>query len=162
MDGLENRQALRHRLVVADEGLLVGSTLVLGLQLEYLRLVEVSVELVEAVVLVSEHAVFAVHAVLLRVECPAVFGLEHVTIARNGLIGELVLAMGEEARVLVAALGSLDPVSAKSGLEVAAGAGLGDNHLHVHGECCRFFFLCKINLTEVTWRKSANNLSDHS
>ena len=153
---------MRHRLVVADEGLLVGSTLVLGLQLEHLGLVEVSVELVEAVVLVSEHAALAVHAVLLGVECPAVFGLEHVAITRNGLIGELVLAMGEEARVLVAALGSLDPVSAKSGLEVAAGAGLGDNHLHVHGECCRFFFLSKINLTEVTWRKSANNLSDHS
>ena len=113
--------------------------MVLGLQLEDLRLVEVSVELVEAVVLVSEHAALAVHAVLLGVECPAVFGLEHVAITRNGLIGELVLAMGEEARVLVAALGSLNPVSAKPGLEVATGAGLRDHHLHVHGHCCRFF-----------------------
>ena len=130
---------MRHRLVVADEGLLVGSTLVLGLQLEHLGLVEVSVELVEAVVLVSEHAALAVHAVLLRVECPAVLGLEHVAITFNGLIGELVLAMGEEARVLVAALGSLNPVSAKPGLEVATGAGLRDHHLHVHGHCCRFF-----------------------
>ena len=139
MDGLEDWQALRHRLVVAEESVLVGSTCVLGLQLEQLGLVEVSVELVEAVVLVSEHAALAVHAVLLRVECPAVLGLEHVAITFNGLIGELVLAMGEEARVLVAALGSLNPVSAKPGLEVATGAGLRDHHLHIHGHCCRFF-----------------------
>lgn len=89
--------------------------------------------------LVSEHAALAVHAVLLRVECPAVLGLEHVAITFDGLICELVLAMGEEARVLVAALGSLNPVSAKPGLEVATGAGLRDHHLHVHSHCCRFF-----------------------
>ena len=139
MDGLEYWQALRHGLVVAEESVLVGSTCVLGLQLEQLGLVEVSVELVEAVVLVSEHAALAVHAVLLRVECPAVLGLEHVAITFDGLICELVLAMGEEARVLVAALGSLNPVSAKPGLEVATGAGLRDHHLHVHSHCCRFF-----------------------
>ena len=65
MDGLEDWQALRHRLVVAEESVLVGSTCVLGLQLEQLGLVEVSVELVEAVVLVSEHATRTVRTRLL-------------------------------------------------------------------------------------------------
>ena len=81
-------------------------------------------ELVEDVVLVSEHAASPIHASFLRVECPAVLGLEHVAIGSHCFVGELVLPMGEVARVSVPTLGSLDPVPAKSGLNVAAWASL--------------------------------------
>ena len=95
---------------------------ILGLQLEHLGLVEVSVELVEDVVLVSEHAARPIHASFLRVECPAVLGLEHVAVRRHCFVRQLVLPMGKVARVSVPTLGSLDPVPAKPGLDVAAGA----------------------------------------
>ena len=87
MDGLENGQALGHRIVVAYKSFLVRCAGILGLQLEDLGLVVVSVELVEDVVLVSEHAASAIHAGFLRVEGPAVFGLEHIAVAGYGFIG---------------------------------------------------------------------------
>ena len=122
LDGLKHRQALGHRLIVVQEGLFVRRSCILGLQLEDLGLVEVSVELVEDVVLVSEHAARPIQASFLRVECPAILGLEHVSIGSHSFVGQLVLPVGKVARVSVPTLGSLDPVPAKSGLEVAARA----------------------------------------
>jgi hypothetical protein len=66
--------------------------------------------------LVSEHAAAAVHALLRVVEGPTILGLELLVVLAHGSVSKLLLAVGEAALNLVAALCCLNPVLTEFGL----------------------------------------------
>lgn len=93
-----------------------------------MRRIEVPVELLEAAVLVPEHASSAVHALLRLVESATVLALKLFIVAVDCSHSELFLAMSEATLVLVAALCSLDPVLAQLCLVLSV-------LIELHGHC---------------------------
>lgn len=83
-----------------------------GLKSIELRGVVVPVELLNAAMLVSEHAAGSVHALLGVVEGPAVLALELLVVASACGRSQLLLAMCKSTLVFVAAFISLNPVFA--------------------------------------------------
>lgn len=73
---LKNRQSFGTGLVSLDKDCFAWSCRVEGLQRVQLRRVVVPVQLLKAAVLVTEHAVVALMAILRLVEVPAVLSLE--------------------------------------------------------------------------------------
>ena len=112
-------QSLCGGLVGVDEFALVDTGAKQGLKDEHLGCVVVPVQLLEVAMLVSEHAARAIHARLRVVERTAVVRLELFIVANDGRLGQFVLSVGEATAVLVATLGSLDPVLAELGLVLA-------------------------------------------
>jgi len=98
--------------------------------------VVVPVELLEAAMLVSEHAVATVHALLRVVEGPAILGFELLVVLAHGCVSELLLAVSEAALGLVAALCCLNPVLAEFGLVLTVCVVFLElrHHLAVHSE----------------------------
>lgn len=97
-------------LVSVDELSLALAGLVERLEDVEMGRVVVSVELVDAAVLVTKNASDTIHAVFGLIEGPAIFGLELFVL--NSGLGQLLLSMGENALVLIATLSCLNPVFA--------------------------------------------------
>jgi len=95
-----------------------------------LRSVVVPVKLLNAAMLVSEHAAGSIHALLGVVEGPAVLALELFVVTSASGGSKFLLTVSKSAFVLVAALGSLDPILAKFGLVFSVGVHL--HHLVAH------------------------------
>lgn len=76
-------------------------------------------ELLEAAMLMTEHAFFTKVAGLLMIKCSAILRFEELIIGLNRCLGQFVLTMGVAAEFLVSALGSLDPILTQLGLPLA-------------------------------------------
>ena len=81
--------------------------------------IEVPMQLLEAAMLVPEHASSAVHALLSLVERATVLALKLLIVAVDCSHSELFLAVSEAALVLVAALSCLNPILAQLCLVLA-------------------------------------------
>ena len=84
MDRLEDGETTGGRGVLLDKCLLVRGRGVKGLVLVNLGSVEVSVQLLERAMLMSEHAALAVHALLAVIESPAVLRLKEGIVGLDG------------------------------------------------------------------------------
>lgn len=126
-DGLENVERRHGGLVGAHKDAFVFGAGVERLVNEKLRRVVVPVQLPEVAMLVAEHAPLAVHALLGLVEGPAVLALELLLVGSARELLKLLLAVGEPALLLKAAVGGLKPVAADLGLVLAV---LVDAHHH--------------------------------
>lgn len=122
---IEDLKTFRCGLVVSNEHSLALAGLVERLEDVEMGRVVVSVELVDAAVLVAEDAADAIHAVFGLIEGPAIFGLELLVL--NGGLGQLLLPMGKNALVLIATLSCLNPVFAQLGLVFAISVALSEH-----------------------------------